>query len=147
MNPAQASTHFCMQAWNQCQFFFILIDIWIKLEEKFGANLCISSPQSSYYVTAKCGRSRQLFKCCWDRTKPSFQCQTSPLDVILAKVFTLLAQYGRTETLWLGFTDGGKRTMIHDESMNTAIQSCSISLMDGGELQTHVSSCTDGSEQ
>lgn len=38
--------------------FFILIDIWIKLEEKFGANLCISSPQSSYYVTAKCGRSR-----------------------------------------------------------------------------------------
>lgn len=53
--------------------------------------------------------------------------QPSPLDVILAKVFTLLAQYSRTETLWSGFAepfegaDGGKRTMIHDESMNTVI--------------------------
>lgn len=29
-----------------------------QLEEKFGANPCIFSPRSSYYVTAKCGRSR-----------------------------------------------------------------------------------------
>lgn len=38
--------------------FLILIDIWTKLEKNFGANLCFCSPRSSYYVTAKCGRSR-----------------------------------------------------------------------------------------
>lgn len=40
-------------------------------------------------------------------------------------VFTLFAQYGRAETLWLGLAfQRSTRTMIHDESMNTVI-SCS----------------------
>lgn len=57
-------------------------------------------------------------------------------------VFTLRAQYGRAETLWLGLAfQRSKRTMIHDESMNTV-----ISLPEGG-LQTHVASCTDRSEE
>lgn len=43
-------------------------------------------------------------------------------------VFTLCAQYSRAETLWLGLAfQRSKRTMIHDESMNTV-----LSLLEGG---------------
>lgn len=63
-------------------------------------------PQSNHQIISRPSVvDLDAFVNLWDRTKPSFQCQSSRLDVILAKVFTLCAQCGRTETLRLGVAE------------------------------------------